>query len=142
MWCYGLWFSDGLGSVCVIFRLLDDLGGIFKPKWFYDCLCYSVLEMLPLISNILNNTFQSLNAFNISSITDLYILLQNISKKQNCCEWWIFSMYRSHCIFIIMAFNKTLLIGPKYGSNPAVLNLETRILGELTSSGKQERICK
>lgn len=96
--------------------------------------------MLALISSILNNTFQSLNAFNIGIITDLYSLLQNISKKQNCFEWWIFAMCWSHCICITMTFNKTLLIGSKYGSNSAMLNLETS-LGELSSSGKQEWIC-
>jgi len=35
MWCLGTWFSGGLGSARWTVGL-DDLTGLFQPKWFYD----------------------------------------------------------------------------------------------------------
>lgn len=34
MWNFRAWFSDRLSSAGFMFRL--DLGGLFKPNWFYD----------------------------------------------------------------------------------------------------------
>jgi len=35
MQCSGTWFSGGLGSARLMVGL-DDLKGLFHPKWFYD----------------------------------------------------------------------------------------------------------
>ena len=38
------WFSGGLGSVRFVVGL-EDLKGLFHPKWFYDCLILNSLEI-------------------------------------------------------------------------------------------------
>lgn len=55
--------------------------GFLSSKETQDYLFYSLLIMLNLINNILNDTLQSLNAFLTSIIVDQHFLVQNSSLR-------------------------------------------------------------
>lgn len=45
MWHLGTWFTDRFGRAGIMV-VLNHLGGLFKPKWFYDSVLYPILHGL------------------------------------------------------------------------------------------------
>ena len=92
MWCLGTWFSDELGSVRLMVGL-DDLKGLFQPKWFCDSMIllgifhysYPYLPLLLMVKNWL---------FFLGSVKDFW---QHFSVGQ-WREWgWLLTGVRYVC---------------------------------------------